>query len=468
MKFKKENLYKDITTSRTHTEEDHVGIEPEGMIRRLLILCKITETCSVSTFATKKDAERHTVYAITQNKINIQNWLKHSMPGQKESFTADTSKLGPPGYGIINTGRELKCLDTNETCVILRNTPKSKRGFILVTSFPNMATRNAKPSKTKVEDLLKQIDFWHMASKPSQFYIQNLCDKTIKDIKLHATDHVITFKQEIDQSHAAVIEYTDTRTLFYYYSTVPENSKRLQTPPVLINKPTRPVSERFYHIDTDPDIKILEQEYPVLFKTYREKIKEYKERGTEMATMNDIILRGEIYYVQKDNYNIPIGSEQEAGRPAIIVSNDMNNKYSRVVDVVFLTTQDKKPLPTHVTITQTKKPSTALCEHVYPIDKSRIGSKVCTLPKDIMHQIDEALCISLAINVDVNGQKALRAWCEAYDRRGGDMPVPQTQVQKPEPAPAPVTDIKTTPEYIKLKAERDVFKNLYQELLTKK
>lgn len=45
------------------------------------------------------------------------------------------------------------------------------------------------------------------------------------------------------------------------------------------------------------------------------------------------IKRGDIYYVYPDNY---IGSEQGGGRPAIVVSNDMGNRYAPIVSVVFL------------------------------------------------------------------------------------------------------------------------------------
>ena len=47
------------------------------------------------------------------------------------------------------------------------------------------------------------------------------------------------------------------------------------------------------------------------------------------------------------NYCIMI---KEGGRPAVIVSNDVCNEHSRVVEVVFLTTKEKPPLPTHVKI----------------------------------------------------------------------------------------------------------------------
>ena len=56
------------------------------------------------------------------------------------------------------------------------------------------------------------------------------------------------------------------------------------------------------------------------------------------------INRGDIFYV---NPSETVGSEQRSGRPAIIVSNPLCNEHSPVVEVVYLTCQYKKPMPTH-------------------------------------------------------------------------------------------------------------------------
>ena len=55
------------------------------------------------------------------------------------------------------------------------------------------------------------------------------------------------------------------------------------------------------------------------------------------------INRGDIFYV---NPSETVGSEQRSGRPAIIVSNPLCNEHSPVVEVVYLTCQYKKPMPT--------------------------------------------------------------------------------------------------------------------------
>ena len=110
-----------------------------------------------------------------------------------------------------------------------------------------------------------------------------------------------------------------------------------------------------------------------------------------------MLTRGEIYYIMDSGNNT--GSEQAAGRPAIIVSNEMCNTHSPVVEVVFLTTRPKTDMPTHVTIRSTAKVSTALCEQITSISVERLGecAGVCTSQE--MDAIDKALCISLSLDL---------------------------------------------------------------------
>ena len=76
----------------------------------------------------------------------------------------------------------------------------------------------------------------------------------------------------------------------------------------------------------------------------------------------DDIRRGEIFYIARGGATN--GSEQFADRPAVVVSNDENNKHSGVIEVVYMTTQPKTDLPTHVTVRSTGRLSTVLCEQV--------------------------------------------------------------------------------------------------------
>lgn len=106
------------------------------------------------------------------------------------------------------------------------------------------------------------------------------------------------------------------------------------------------------------------------------------------------VKRGEIYYVERAGYSS--GSEQAGGRPALIVGNDVGNEKSPVALAVYLTTSQKPPMPTHVAV-ECKEPSTALCEQVFTIDKSRLGDYIKAATPEEMQKVDKALAISLAL-----------------------------------------------------------------------
>lgn len=125
-------------------------------------------------------------------------------------------------------------------------------------------------------------------------------------------------------------------------------------------------------------------------------MKPYKDPTADTAIRNVSrrgYRRGEIYYICKDKR---LGSEQEAGRPAVIVSNNYCNDNSPCVEVVYLTTQDKPNLPTHTTVV-CREISTALCEQIHTVDKKRFGKYIKKCTKEEMRAIDIALMISLGL-----------------------------------------------------------------------
>lgn len=106
--------------------------------------------------------------------------------------------------------------------------------------------------------------------------------------------------------------------------------------------------------------------------------------------MNNI-RRGDIFYIERSPCR---GSEQWGGRPAIVVSNNSNNYYSRTVEVVYLTTKPKKDLPTHVAI---GNKSVALCEQISTVDIDRIKGYYGSCTQEEMEQVNHAMLISLGM-----------------------------------------------------------------------
>lgn len=103
------------------------------------------------------------------------------------------------------------------------------------------------------------------------------------------------------------------------------------------------------------------------------------------------------------------------GRPAVIVSNDIGNNAGPVLEVVYLTTQEKKPLPTHVRINSSKYPSTVLCEQIATINKEKVGKYIGQCSMAEMKRIDEALAVSIGIGVSIKGNALIKKWFEATE-----------------------------------------------------
>ena len=106
-----------------------------------------------------------------------------------------------------------------------------------------------------------------------------------------------------------------------------------------------------------------------------------------------MLYRGDIVWISDSK---AIGSEQRGERPALIVSNDAANEHAPVVTVVWLTTQDKKPLPTHCEVKATEK-STALCENITTVSKERIGGFIRSATYTEMEEVDRCVMIALGL-----------------------------------------------------------------------
>ena len=177
--------------------------------------------------------------------------------------------------------------------------------------------------------------------------------------------------------------------------------------------------------------------------------------------------RGDIYYI--NSLYTEVGCETRAGRPAVIVSNDAFNEFSSVVEVVYLTTQPKKDLPTHVFIRSATYPSTVLCEQITSVSKERVGEYIGKLTKLEQLSVDNALTISLGI--DFKQPEPVVKMREPTEEEL------QKLIEELQKQPAKIKAVKESngptseelagifKEAFILKAERDVYKKLYGELL---
>jgi len=118
-----------------------------------------------------------------------------------------------------------------------------------------------------------------------------------------------------------------------------------------------------------------------------------------LQTKNTTIQRGDIFWVDLSNQ---VGSEQGGKRPALVVQNNKGNLYSPTTIVVPLTTKPKRVMPTHTLLTPKEcglpEESSALCEQVRTIDKSRILDKIGELLNhNKFAEINQKLKISMGL-----------------------------------------------------------------------
>lgn len=175
--------------------------------------------------------------------------------------------------------------------------------------------------------------------------------------------------------------------------------------------------------------------------------------------MNGMFYRGEVYYVYPTGNEI--GSEQHAGRPAIIVSNSQNNKNSSTLEIVYLTTREKRPMQTHVHINAAGKlqESTALCEQIFTVDKLRLNDYICQLCDKEMQDIEFGLMVSLGL--------------DNYLSKPQPVPVVAAALA---PTSVPAAPAKSSEgghshedtEFIKVCVQRDTYKELCMELISRK
>ena len=114
---------------------------------------------------------------------------------------------------------------------------------------------------------------------------------------------------------------------------------------------------------------------------------------------NGNLKRGDIILV---NFEPIRGSEQGGVRPAIVIQNDILNKFSPLTIIAPFTSKIyEKEYPTNVFISKQDfhldKDSTIMLNQIRTIDKSRIIKKISSLDLYTMNKVDLAIKISLGL-----------------------------------------------------------------------
>ena len=110
------------------------------------------------------------------------------------------------------------------------------------------------------------------------------------------------------------------------------------------------------------------------------------------------VKRGEIYWV---DWKPGRGSEQSGLSPALVIQNDIGNKFSLTTIVAALTTAVEKAYPFLVKVTAKEsglpKDSTVNLAVIMTIDKTRLTERCGELSEAKMAEVDKAIKASLGL-----------------------------------------------------------------------
>ncbi len=109
--------------------------------------------------------------------------------------------------------------------------------------------------------------------------------------------------------------------------------------------------------------------------------------------------RGDIYLV---SFDPTVGAEVRKTRPALILQNDIANRWSPITIVAALTSQFEEPLyPTEVPVIAPEgglsADSVVLLNQVRSIDKRRLVKRLGVLKPETMKRAEQALMLSLGL-----------------------------------------------------------------------
>ncbi len=104
--------------------------------------------------------------------------------------------------------------------------------------------------------------------------------------------------------------------------------------------------------------------------------------------------RGEIWWV---NFEPSIGQEIKKKRPAIIVSNDISNKFSKRFQVVPVSSQPEKLYPSEAIVLVSGKACKAMADQIMTVSELRFINKVGKATKEEMIEIEKVVKLQLGL-----------------------------------------------------------------------
>jgi mRNA interferase MazF len=104
------------------------------------------------------------------------------------------------------------------------------------------------------------------------------------------------------------------------------------------------------------------------------------------------IKRGQVFLV---NFDPTVGAEARKTRPAVVVSNDINNAHSPIVSISPITSNVSRVYSFEVEIARgtggLRTRSKVMVNQTRAVDKVRLIKSLGHLPEEIMNKVDQAL-----------------------------------------------------------------------------
>jgi len=104
--------------------------------------------------------------------------------------------------------------------------------------------------------------------------------------------------------------------------------------------------------------------------------------------------RGEVWWV---NFEPSLGGEVRKQRPAVIVSNDMANKYLNRVQVVPFTSKTGKVYPSEALVMVNGKKGKAMADQLTTVSKQRLNNKSGNLTQEDMRKVEHVVKVQLGL-----------------------------------------------------------------------
>ncbi|MBW1738994.1 MAG: type II toxin-antitoxin system PemK/MazF family toxin [Deltaproteobacteria bacterium] len=105
-----------------------------------------------------------------------------------------------------------------------------------------------------------------------------------------------------------------------------------------------------------------------------------------------LIKRGDVFLV---NFDPTVGAEAKKVRPALVVSNDINNAHSPIVSISPITSNVTRIYSFEVEVSSgyggLRSRSKVMVNQTRAVDKIRLIRKLGNLPEEIMSQVNQAL-----------------------------------------------------------------------------